>query len=350
MATVVTTLTCLIGGGCVSAEEPDQVGTWVALYNESGEELCPATASYIDSYLEQVFLLFGEVPPRGVFVRYYWVDHSYTGFARASGGGTRIEAGSPAYEHELVHAFQQNAWPQSPAFLREGLAELAGNSIILQDAGSYRPTGEQLDEALSGPPESVDYAVAWLVVSQLILEHGVSGLRDFWFELGPSSSMAEVRQTYTRLFGGSLDELVQPFPVTIGGEQVPFDRGVCRVEFCTGEPLAWESERIRGMGVSGCDDVDAVSPSLSQGPQFPWKDYVVEGVEPVVAEAAPGVYVEVEQCGVLLCDHYTVRDEGLAQPPPETWEQQGRYRVRVATDSDELAPGTEPTFELIPGA
>ena len=350
MATVVTTLTCLMGGGCMSAEEPDQVGTWVALDNESGEPLCPGTVAYSDRVLGEAFRLLEEEPPSHRFVEYRWGPRGYYGLASPRSTGVSIEAGSPVHEHELVHAAHLQAWPRAPAFLEEGLAEFLGDSFSVQDAGVHRPFGEELDAALSTPVHDLDYGLAWLVVSQIVLEHGVSGLRDFWFELGPSSSMAEVRQTYTRLFGGSLDELVQPFPVTIGGEQVPFGRGVCWIQFCTGEPLAWENERIRGVGVSGCDDVDAVSPSLSQGPQFPWKDYVVEGIEPVVAEAAPGVYVEVEPCGVLLCDHHTVRDEGLAQPPPETWEQQGRYRVRVATDSDELAPGTEPTFELIPGA
>ena len=58
--------------------------------------------------------------------------------------------------------------------------------------------------------------------------------------------------------------------------------------------------------------------------------------------------MDIEPCNVLRCDHYSVRQAGLANPPREPWEREDVYRVRVQTDPDALEPGAEPTFELVP--
>ncbi len=337
--------------GCNPAEEPDsdQVGEYVEMYNQSGEELCPATVSYMDDYLAEVLTFLGEDPPGGRFVEYRWRERSIFGLATPTADGTRITTGSSIHEHELVHAVHQNVWPEAPTFLQEGLAEFLGDTTFIQDAGSWRPTGDELDEALSEFGETRVYGLSWLIVSQIVLEQGFPGLRRFWFALEPSASMQEVRETYTRMFGGSLDDLTQPFEVTINGETGYTKRGVCWVRFCMGEPLTYRDGEVEASGVEGCDDEDAVSPSIAMGQVDPWRDYIVEGTwPPVVGEdTSAGLYVEIEQCGVLRCNHYSVRNAGLADPPAEPWEREDAYRVRVYTNPEEVEPGVQPTVQLL---
>ncbi len=338
----------LHGGACGSEVVEIQLGKLVEIHNESGEDLCPATASHTDAFLEDIFFTLGEEPPTRRFVEYRWGGPSYSGLAWKAGSTVTIEAGIPLHEHELVHAVHLEAWPRGPAFLHEGLAELLGNSFLHQDAGPSRPTGADLDEVLEGRAESLNYGTAWLVVSQIVLEHGLPGLREFWFSLQDSSSMSDVRAAYEESFGGSLDDLTQPFEMVIDGRPSEFIRGVCWVVPCTGEPLPWEDGRVVAHSVTGCDEEAAVSAAPAVGRLFPWRDYLVRGDAPTVGPATvPGVYVEIKQCGVLTCDHFTVRDAGLANPPREAWERDDTYRVRVQADPAMLDPGVDPTFELL---
>lgn len=337
--------------GCESdVEEPDQVGEYVEIFNESGEELCPGTAAQMDDFLEHAFAVLGETPPGSRFVEYHWGEDSLFGVTKPPhSGGVRVESGSAVHEHELVHAAQFATWPRGPDFLEEGLAVMLSESVINQVAAQH-PTGRELDEALVLGTGSFDYDVAWLVVSQIVLEHGLSGLKEFWFALPGDVPMEQVRETYTQMFGTSFDDLTQPFEAVVFDEPQLLERGVCRIRFCTGERLEWTSnETVEGTVPTSCMDEHAVSPSSTIGERFPWRDYVVEGPSPAVGRGtAPGVYVDIQPCGVLWCNDFTVRNAGLVDPPDEPWLRENTYRLRVSIYPDEFDPDSSPTFQLVP--
>ena len=176
------------------------------------------------------------------------------------------------------------------------------------------------------------------------------GLREFWFALAPDATMAEVRATYSRMFGKDFETLVQPFELPVLDELHPVERSVCRIRICTGERIAWEENNtIVGVAPTDCSGRDAVSRSDTIDLSVPWRDYFVEGPTPTVGRATPpGVRVEIERCGVLWCEGPTVRDAGLVSAPEETWAREDAYRLRVAVDPEVFDPGAEPTFELVP--
>lgn len=335
--------------GCDQAGRPDLVGRFVEIRNDTDQQLCPATATYMDEHLQEVLLVLDAPAPSGRFVDYTWGDgnHFAEGVASLQSGRVSIEADSAVHEHELVHAAHLRTWPKAPRFLYEGLAEVLGNTVVFQDGGTWRPVGAELDDALSRFDQSGVYELSWIVVSQIVLEHGFAGLRQLWFELEADSSMQDVRDAYSRLFGRDFDQLTQPFEVTVDGEAASAERGVCWVSLCTGATLQWRDGVARGQGVTGCDGPNAVSPSSSAGLSHPWTTYVVEGPSPVVGDSTDAaLHVEVEACGVLRCDHYTVRDAGLADPATEGWERSDAYRVRVETTRESAGGGSGPIFEL----
>jgi hypothetical protein len=336
---------------CEQSDRPDLEGRFVEIRNDTEHELCPATARYMDAYLQEVLLVLDAPAPSGRFVHYTWGDgdHFAEGVASLESGRVAIEANSAVHEHELVHAAHLRAWPEAPRFLYEGLAEVLGNTVVFQDGGTWRPVGAELDDALSRFDQPGVYELSWVVVSQLVLEHGFDGLRELWFELDADSSMQDVRAAYSRLFGQDFDHLTQPFEVVVDGETAAAERGVCWVSLCTGQTLEWRDGVAQGVGVSGCDDPNAVSPSSSAGLAHPWTTYVIEGPSPVVGDGTDAaLHLEVEACGVLRCDHYTVRDAGLVDPRAESWERADAYRVRVETTVGNTGGGFSPGFELVP--
>lgn len=334
---------------------------------ERDEPVCGGTADYMDRVIEAVYATIGETPPDRRFVRFEWLeldeDDPVIGgaFTRWVDDGVLIRSDvALVEEHELVHAVQREAWPRSNDFLVEGLAVLFDAKRLWRDAYPW-PESASLDELL-GAPNVVfaDYDLAWFVVSQIVLDHGFEGLRDFWHAVPRGSSATEVRAAYEALFGRSIDALVEPYQVGEPGTPGSYEmeRRACDFSLCPAPSVTeWEGEQWSAAGPIGCeDDPNAIGPDRRRLFEWGevWRDYTMPA-EPAfyrteyTAKRGYG-YNNCELHCEWLATGMTDSFEGpFTFETFEEWEGPTRFEVRAAlSDLPADAPGSVTVVQVPP--
>ncbi len=343
-------LACLATACQEPAEPPDHVSEYIEFYSENDEPLCGGTARYADAYIESVFELIGEPVPDGPFVEYRWNREEWgmvAGYAVKTAEGARVEAGMQIHEHELVHAAVVQVWPRAPSFLEEGLAVMLSEGVSVGLGVTQWPSGPDLDRLLED--DSVSYAVAWMVVSQLVLEQGMTGLREFWFAVERGMPTNEIRRIYSEMFGGELDELLQPFETDYFGDPETIPRRPCTITFCLGEPVEAERGEVALLQPpDGCSDSRAVGPTFTSYSQWSWSEYMFPSGYPAPVRPLEGYDYRAVPCGGLECSVYTSANVGESFPPDEPWRRiTGRQRVRVGIDPSVFPEGGAPPLPFV---
>jgi hypothetical protein len=320
-------------------------GKFVELATDREEPVCAGTIPRIDAYLEAVATLLGEELPNRRFLRIEWRDIGY-GDSETMDHVLQddvIVTGNPFDQHELVHAVHVQVWPRSHRLLEEGLATMIGTRGWLM--ADPWPEGRSIDSAL-GQWEG-DYPAALFIVSQIIKDHGVEGLRTLWHELSPDSDAAAVRAAYQREFERSIDVLVEP--VMVG--PLPNRRFSCFYEICLED-----AERLDAIGEwsaqgpgSCAEDGRAVGPLPREGRLSAWTHQVVEiGAEPPVIATSGGEGIIVRYCE-LGCN--TVAHD--AKVAPDTTVDfaltPGRYLVEIGHELSALPTSTPATVRFSQG-
>ncbi len=256
--------------------------------------LCAGTVQKIDAYLDGVAALLGEELPNRRFLRIEWRDIG-DGDGMTTDRVVRddvLVTNDPFDPHELVHAAHLQVWPRSHRLLMEGLATMVGTRTLLR-AGPW-PDGKTIDSVLGD--WNGDYAAALFIVSQIVKEHGVDGLRRLWHELSLDSEAAEFRAAYQSVFARSVDELLEP--EMLG--PVPNTRFACFSEICleaaeqTRSDGTWSAE-----GPESCAGARAVGPRSLGGGRSVWTHQVVTvNAESPVITATGGSGAVVRACGL----------------------------------------------------
>lgn len=333
-------------------------GRYVEIATDRDEVVCAGTVQFMDRFVEAGFALLGEQPPDRAFVRYEWLSEPEEGMSVFSRGGVRridgdvlVQSDHLVEEHELAHAVHQGAWPYSAKFLHEGLA------VLLDPRHPFMPgewRGADLDAVLEARELSaVEYYDAWFLVSQIVADHGMAGLRDLWHAVPAGASAAQVRDAYLSLFGQPIDVLIEPWVWDLGemGEEER-TRGTCSVTLCTGMTLPAEAdgESWAATGPTSCaDDPDAIGPfqrsGTEDGPPV-WRDYVMD----------PGQYlfeqdpandlgaVQARPCG-LECVYLAAYEVDQGSAPDEPFREDTRVRIEVHSELEALP--TETPIEVI---
>lgn len=319
-------------------------GKFVEIATDREEPICAGTLTRIDAYLEAVATFLGEELPERRFLRIEWRDIGY-GDAETTDHTLRddlIVTGSPFDQHELVHAVHLQVWPRSHRLLEEGLATMIGTRGWLM--ADPWPEGKSIDSALG--PWMEDYPAALFIVSQIIKDHGVDGLRALWHELSPDSDAATFRAAYQRQFGRSIDVLIEP--LMLG--PVPNQRFSCFYEICLEDAVQLETTgEWSAQGPSSCtEDGRAVGPLPRAGHLSVWTHQVVEiGTELPAITTSGGEGVVVRYCE-LGCN--TVAHDASIGPDTtiDSELSQGRYLVEVGHELSALPTATPATVRFSP--
>lgn len=258
-------------------------GRYVEIVSDRGEPICAGTAAHFDRFVESAFAVIGETPPERAFIRYEWLaeldrDDSGGYTSRVDDGFVIRAENLSVAEHELVHAVHLAAWPGAPRFLYEGLAVLLDGRRVadgldqphrLPYVGGPWPADVSIDEVIGASGAKFEhYYEAWFLVGQIILDHGVAGLRELWHATEPNASAQEVRAAYQALFDRRIDDLLEPWfsETELGAGFI--ERRTCELSLCVGDVQTWDGDVWSAFGPVGCeDDPDAVGP-LEYAPLF----------------------------------------------------------------------------------
>jgi hypothetical protein len=320
-------------------------GRYVELATDRDDPVCAGTVAHLDRFIEGVFAAIGESPPDRVFARVEWPAH-HDGTASAGIDGDRVFARSPllVHEHELMHVAHLQAWPRSARFMEEGLAVMVDPHR--RDFPVWEVSASMLDAVLEDQVlEGGRYAVAWFIVSQIVHDHGMEGLRELWHRIPARASTQRVRDAYFEVFGRSIDALIEPLIMEGPDGPVPVPRVPCSYTVCTGEAHPWQGDRWIAEAPSGCEDdpnavgADAQAYDAVVGPV--WRDYLLENTTPLEPpQLSDQVTAIAMRCG-LQCPY-----EGAGPILPESASLGGRLRVEVRTTLESLPTDTSGTLEL----
>ncbi len=347
----------LVGSALVACRSEDlpvvSQGRYVEIATARDDTICGGTVPYMDDYLTSVMTLLGTTPPNRIFVRYEWreargesTESPIINRTTRHGDITIIDADRLLHEHELVHAAHGQAWPASRRFLHEGLA------VLLDSQGTHTqstwPTDAALDPLLEDNVlDNGGYDRAWVLVSQIVLDHGMEGLRELWHAVPSSASAEQVRRAYQNLFGRSIDVLLEPREYYEGGPDT--DRWSCYYVICD-EPESWDGDVWRADGPFDCaDDPDALGPRGSNGTGAVERHYVVE-LEAATSyrfTASGGAGTYLRPCG-LQC--LPLGTPALPFFPDTSTSRAdlrgGQYRVEILTDFEDLPVDAPSTFQI----
>jgi hypothetical protein len=331
-------------------------GRYVELAANRDEPVCGGTIAFFDRFIEAGFALIGETPPDRVFVRYEWVKEdpertsiTGVGFARIEGDDVRIRMDQLIQEHELAHAIHLQAWPTSARFLHEGFAVLLNPRRPFVERNPW-PDSVPLDEVLGSADLDVhDYYYAWFLVSQIMVDHGIAGLRDLWHAIPRGATAQEVRDAYQSLFHRPIDALIQPWIFESDnpdqdGQGIP--RYPCNFALCTGQSKPWDGDVWSASGPTDCeDDPDAIGPYEGVvgllGGRPVWRDYVFEPDDrpyerdPIIDPLA----VQALSCQ-FECVQPTPYFFGQGSAPEEPWQIDKRRRIQVHGALEDLPTDT----------
>ena len=310
---------------------------------------------FIDAFVEEAFQAIGEQPPDQVFIRYEWrSDDLQIGRTWRDGDRVVLTTSRMPDEHELAHAVHLAAWPESMPFLQEGFAVLFDSRRIYEH--DVPPTVDVLDAALNARTfEEVDYSHAWYIVSQIVFEHGVAGLRELWHATPPGTTAEEIKAAYEGLFMQPMEALFDPWIYAgelTDGEPIEVARLACDFSLCPAPVRPFDGEgRWSALGPSSCEaDADAVGPTSDEpwfDPVQVWREYSLEHeLGPYAIDIVPGqtdppkaaFWPCYPQCSHPGEDRLPRYDD-----PPSGYIPLGtigRYRVQVGTDLAALPVAT----------
>jgi hypothetical protein len=338
--------------GCQDLPPIVAQGRYVEIATSRNDMICEGTVPYMDDFLGTVIPMLGATAPDRRFVRYEWreareasdgsptVNHAYK-----NGSSTHIDADRLVDEHELVHAAHHQALPATRSFFYEGVA------VMLDGAGSHTQTpwstGASLDSLLEATPLGREnYDMAWFLVSQIVRDHGMDGLRELWHAIPPDASSERARQAYADLFGRPIDALIEPIEHDDGWLE---ERWSCYFTLC-GEPQPWNGASWRAEGPFDCaDDPNALGPMGASGTGTVERYHVVELESSAryrfTATGGAGTYLR--PCG-LQCR--PLGTSAIPFFPNESVSRDdlrgGRYRVEILSRFEDLPTDTPSTFEL----
>jgi hypothetical protein len=324
-------------------------GRYVEIATDRDEPVCAGTVAHIDRFIEGAFEVLGETPPDRIFVRSEWPAH-HDGSASARIDGDRVVTRSPllVHEHELMHAVHLEAWPRSASFMHEGLAVLIEPHRRFQSIKMEDLSRAAFDEILGARRLEVGrYPAAWFIVSQIVYDHGIEGLRELWHRVPWDSSTQQVRDAYFELFDRPIDALVEPWIYEGPNGPSPIGRMTCSYTVCAGEPHAWDEDRWLAEGPAGCEDdphavgSDAQMYDLDVGSV--WRDYLLERTTLIEPPRLSGpVTAMVIPCG-FRCPY-----DGPVYVGPDqlSTDWGGLLRVEVRTPLEALPIDRPGTFEL----
>jgi hypothetical protein len=324
-------------------------GRYVEIATDRDEPVCAGTVAHIDRFIEGAFELLGETPPDRIFVRSEWPAH-HDGSASARMDGDRVVTRSPLLvdEHELMHAVHLQAWPRSAKFMHEGLAVLVQPHRRFQAITSTTLSQSALDEILGARKlEAGRYPAAWFIVSQIVYDHGIEGLRELWHRVPWDSSAQQVRDAYFELFDRPIDALVEPWIYEGPNGPSPIGRRTCSYTVCAGEPHAWDEDRWLAEGPSGCEDdphavgSDAQMYDLDVGSV--WRDYLLERTILIEPPRLSGPVTAI----MIPCGFRCPYDGPVYVGPDQlSTDWGGLLRVEVRTPLEALPIDPPGTFEL----
>ncbi|MBL4686275.1 MAG: hypothetical protein JKY37_16900 [Nannocystaceae bacterium] len=260
-------------------------GRWIEFATERDDRICGGTVAFLDGLIGASFEFLGETPPDDVFVRYEWVEEpdeptSLTGLGktfRFRDGGILIQTDQLIDEHELGHAVPASVWPKSARFLREGLAVLLDGRRIYDQ--NVWPSSKSIDSVIEGDfSGGNNYFESWFIVSQIMRDHGIEGLRGLWHAVPAEATAADVRRAYEDLFDRPIDALLERTPFNpdtmVGGVRAP-----CKFSLCPGIAQPLDGGAVFAPGPSGCeDDPNAIGPhsrfELLDGPPV-WRETTI---------------------------------------------------------------------------
>jgi hypothetical protein len=256
-------------------------GRYVELATDRDVPICAGTVAHLDRVIEDVFAVLGETPPDRPFVRYEWLENPNRVFTSDRGDRIFVRSHLLIDEHELVHVAHMQAWPRSARFMEEGLAVMLDPHGRYQAVSMEHLSGSALDEILGDQVlKGGRYAAAWFIVSQIVHDHGIEGLRELWHRVPWDSSAQQVRDAYFELFERPIDALVEPWIYEGPNGPSPIGRSSCSYTVCAGKPHAWDEDRWLAEGPAGCEDdphavgSDARMYDLDVGSV--WRDYLLE--------------------------------------------------------------------------
>jgi hypothetical protein len=325
-------------------------GRYVELATDRDEPVCAGTVAHFDRFIEGAFEALGETPPDRVFARVEWRADPHSR-AFVSDEGDRVVARSPRLvdEHELAHVAHFMAWPRSARFMEEGLAIMLDPhrkaAALLSDLSTSALDDILGDQVLEGGR----YSAAWFIVSQIVHDHGMEGLRELWHRVPARASGQRVRDAYFELFGRPIDALIEPWIYEGEIGPVPVPRTSCGYTLCTGELQPWEGDRWVGPAPGGCeDDPDAVGSDaqlfkygFAAGPV--WREYVVDVAYPVEPPRLSDTVTAIGiPCGFVCPEWFPVD----FQPGGPNVLGVGPFRLQVRTELESLPTDTPGTIEF----
>jgi hypothetical protein len=352
---IVGLLSTISSLGCGEALPVVARGRYVELATDHEDPVCAGSVAHLDRFIEGAFDALGETPPDRVFARVEWMADPYSrAFTRDE--GDRIVARSARLfdEHELMHVAHLAAWPRSARFLHEGLAVMfEPHRKAAALLSGLSPA--QLDEILGDQVlEGGRYSAAWFIVSQIVHDHGMEGLRELWHRVPARASTQQVREAYFELFERPIDALIEPWIYEGETGPVPVPRTSCGYTLCAGEAQPWDGDRWVGPAPAGCeDDPDAVGPDPTRRDAqqfmygFPagpvWREYVVDVAYPVepprLSETVTAIGIP---CGFVCPEWFPVD----FQPGGPNVLGVGPFRLQVRTELESLPTDTPGTIEF----
>ena len=310
----------------------------IATTDDDGE-ICAGTVEYMDRFIEEGFAFLGETPPDRPFVRYSWIpEQPGRSVARRTSDGILITSHVLVHTHELAHAVHLQAWPRSAKFLHEGFAQLIDPPSLL---GIRSWNDADLDAVFEWEgAEGVLYFSGLFLVSQILVDHGMPGLRAFWHAVPPDATAAEVRQAYEKLFGEPIEVLTQPRVYVEEGTGIEYEstRLNCQLALCTGQRRDWDGDEWTAEGPRSCYDPDAIGPYSRLGDAPPvWRDYVMDpqGRHFDYYESqfeGARVYPCRLDCGGDLLLHDLYR----GAPSDDPWRTDPRFRIEIHAELEDL--------------
>ncbi len=204
-------LVAVLGLACEGESSDSFLETkYVRYVTEQPFAPCGGLAHDTDRKIEYLYDMIGEPypPPRSIL--YKWVeDNSNLVCGTNALGCARLEAEGPVVAstelvvfHELAHAVHFFALGYSHSLLSEGMAVYyTANYDVLSPEGMDSFASDIESILVLGDVPGPKYPVAALFVGAIIERHGMDLFKEFWRDIGVSTTPEEFRAAYEARFG-----------------------------------------------------------------------------------------------------------------------------------------------------
>lgn len=260
-------LFAVLCGSCEEESDPAFLETeYVRYVTDQPFVPCGGLAQNTDQKVEQLSDRVGEPYPSPQSILYKWVaDNSTLVCAENALGCTRLEPEGPivaalelAVFHELAHAVHFASLGYTHPVLSEGFAVYHGNLYGGLSSSSMDTFASDIESMIqNGDVSAGQYLSAGHFVGAIVERHGIAAFKDFWRELGYSSTLDDFRTAYEAHF----DEPWAEALVTIANHE----RTVWSDLECEGEAQVVGAEGLHLMVAETCEDESVVGPVRNGG-------------------------------------------------------------------------------------